>query len=208
LTKDNIVTKTVGALHVVYLSIIFTGVIVWLISYIFVGSNYAGSLLNFAATLSSILLAVIAIIITLIDVAGQRNNIFDVKSSIEELKIVSNDIAKIVEEFENRNQLRNDEMLTIISQFNETNANHSKKFDDITVKLDKISLTGEPKSDIEEIKREITTMKDKMKKPYLTTQTENPSLATYFKDFKIDPSNGNALYHINNGELIKNYAKE
>ena len=158
--------KTIGVVHVVYLSIIFSGVVIWLIAYIFGTSTYAGSLLTFAGTLSSILLAVIAIIITLIDVAGQRSNILDVKNSVEELKKVSTEITTIVGEFEKSNILRQENMMETITQFNKDIEINTKKFDEITANLGKISLTGESQKELEKIKVDITEMKDSLKKPF------------------------------------------
>lgn len=65
--------------HLISLLIIMVIIIVLLVSFIFRTSEYAGAMLSFAATLSSILLAVIAIIITLIDVSGQKQNVYDMK---------------------------------------------------------------------------------------------------------------------------------
>ncbi|GKV54257.1 hypothetical protein NCCP2222_02040 [Sporosarcina sp. NCCP-2222] len=116
LSSDKNIGKTIGVMHFVYLSIIFAGVVIWLVSYIFADSNYAGSLLAFAATLSSILLAVIAIIITLIDVAGQRNNIFDVKNSVEELKKAVAEFNELQNEYMENNNLIKVQMADLLSK--------------------------------------------------------------------------------------------
>lgn len=112
---DRVPSKSINTLHYYYGATVLGVIIVVLVSLMFAESTYAGSMLSFAATLSSILLAVIAIIITLIDVAGQRSNIFDVKNSVEDLKTVSHEISQLVSDFENRIQRRDDEMITLMS---------------------------------------------------------------------------------------------
>lgn len=188
-------SKTIDIVHVIYLSIIFTGIIIWLVSYIFGKSTYAGSLLSFGGTLSSILLAVIAIIITLIDVAGQRSNILDVKNSVEDLTKVSNEITIIVDEFEKSNTLRQDNMLTTITQFNNNIEANSKKFDDINAKLGKISLTGESQEELEKIKGDINEMKDSLKKPFIDPIYSNSSKIVNTKDlFDYNNFKSNMIY--------------
>ena len=49
------------------------------------GGDRAGNILSFAATLSSILLAFIAILMTIVDLGGQRNTIADLKESADKL---------------------------------------------------------------------------------------------------------------------------
>lgn len=95
--------KTISILHFYYVGSLLVIVIIILVALMFAESALAGSMLSFAATLSSVILAVIAIIITLIDVAGQRNNILDVKTSVDQLKEVSADITSITQEFEKKN---------------------------------------------------------------------------------------------------------
>jgi predicted transcriptional regulator len=73
-------------LHIKYLSVIFTIVSLGLLSLVFMESTSAISSLSYASTLLSIVLAVIAILITLWDVAGQKNTIHDIKSETEKLK--------------------------------------------------------------------------------------------------------------------------
>ncbi|WGG44187.1 hypothetical protein [Rossellomorea sp. DA94] len=113
--------KNIGIVHLIYLGILSLLVIVLLVSYIFSGSEYAGELLNFGATLSSILLAVIAIIITLIDVAGQRSNIYDVKNSVEELKGVAQNFSNLQEEYIKNNEIIRQQISDLIKKQNELN---------------------------------------------------------------------------------------
>ncbi|AMQ06750.1 hypothetical protein [Sporosarcina psychrophila] len=103
--KNDVIDKEGGKLkeryikiyHLYYLLGIAAIIIILLVSFIFKSSSYAGSMLAFAATLSSVLLAVIAIIITLIDVSGQKQNVFDMKKEVERLAEIidkSSDFSK------------------------------------------------------------------------------------------------------------------
>lgn len=88
--KVSIQKGYINTYHLYYLLGIASIIIILLTSFIFKSSEYAGSMLAFAATLSSVLLAVIAIIITLIDVSGQKQNVFDMKKEIEKLSEIVN----------------------------------------------------------------------------------------------------------------------
>lgn len=107
--------------HLIYLLVIASVFIVVLLSLLFQDSIYAGSMLSFAATLSSILLAVIAIIITLLDVAGQRSNILDVKNSVEELKTVRSEIISLIEDFEEKSEKSSELVISALDVFRESN---------------------------------------------------------------------------------------
>lgn len=86
-------------LHFAYFIFIAFIIVVWLISYIFMKSNYAGSLLNFAGTVTSIILAVLAIMITLLDIANQKNNINELKSSVGNLQEVSEEMRVLINNY-------------------------------------------------------------------------------------------------------------
>jgi hypothetical protein len=73
-------------LHLMYISVIFGIILLALLALVFVESTTAISSLSYASTLLSIVLAVIAILITLWDVAGQKNTIYEIKSETEKLK--------------------------------------------------------------------------------------------------------------------------
>ncbi|BAU27620.1 hypothetical protein DFP93_102132 [Aneurinibacillus soli] len=69
----------------IYLCIILVIILISVCSFFFGGSTRAGESLNFGATLVSIILAVLAIVITLIDIGGQKNNVLDLKESVEKI---------------------------------------------------------------------------------------------------------------------------
>ncbi|PIC56665.1 hypothetical protein CSV80_13395 [Sporosarcina sp. P12(2017)] len=98
--KDYIKKGYIKTYHLYYLLGIAVIIIILLTSFIFKSSEYAGSMLAFAATLSSVLLAVIAIIITLIDVSGQKQNVFDMKKEIERLSEIVNKSSSFSKELD------------------------------------------------------------------------------------------------------------
>ncbi|MBA8918520.1 hypothetical protein ACSBQ0_04015 [Bacillus altitudinis] len=81
-----VLDKKIGIGHLVYTSIIALLVITFILVFSFGGNKDAGNQVNVMATGISIILAVIAILMTLVDVAGQRQSIIDMKEAAEKLK--------------------------------------------------------------------------------------------------------------------------
>lgn len=73
-------------LHFIYVSIILSLLILILVSCIFYGIEVSWQFLSFAGVALSLVLSVIAILITLIDVAGQKQQVYEIFKSSEELK--------------------------------------------------------------------------------------------------------------------------
>lgn len=82
---ENKQPKMINQLHLIYPLIIAAISMVSLATYYYGGGSKAGEMVSFASTLSSIILSVIAIIMTIVDVAGQRNTILDLKETAEKL---------------------------------------------------------------------------------------------------------------------------
>lgn len=77
--------KQIGVSHFVYVCIIALLIMSFILVFAFGGSQDAGNQVNVMATGISIILAVIAIFMTLVDVAGQRQSIIDIKETAEKL---------------------------------------------------------------------------------------------------------------------------
>lgn len=77
--------KKIGISHFVYTCIIALLIILFISVFAFGGNKDAGNQVNVMATGISIILAVIAILMTLVDVAGQRQSIIDIKETAKEL---------------------------------------------------------------------------------------------------------------------------
>lgn len=77
--------KKIGVSHFVYVCIIALLIITCILAIAFGGNKDAGNQMNVMATGISVVLAVIAILMTLVDVAGQRQSIIDIKETAEKL---------------------------------------------------------------------------------------------------------------------------
>ncbi|MCY8807005.1 hypothetical protein MOE15_00395 [Bacillus atrophaeus] len=100
--------KQIGIVHLIYTMIISLMLITFIAILAFGKSTAAGNQMNVAATSISIILAVIAILMTLVDVAGQRQSMIDRKETAESLNKSNNEAQKMfqksmqaVENFEN-----------------------------------------------------------------------------------------------------------
>ncbi|MCY8824378.1 hypothetical protein [Bacillus atrophaeus] len=100
--------KQIGIVHLIYTIIISLMLITFIAILAFGKSTAAGNQMNVAATSISIILAVIAILMTLVDVAGQRQSMIDRKETAESLNKSNNEAQKMfqksmqaVENFEN-----------------------------------------------------------------------------------------------------------
>ncbi|QKN78658.1 hypothetical protein GZ55_12960 [Bacillus pumilus] len=77
--------KQISVVHLVYGCIIALLIITFTLAIAFGGHKDAGNQMNVMATGISVVLAVIAILMTLVDVAGQRQSIVDIKETAEKL---------------------------------------------------------------------------------------------------------------------------
>lgn len=85
--------KQISFVHLIYTLILSVTVITFIVILFFGGGSDAGNQMNVAATAVSIILAVIAILMTLVDVAGQRQSMIDLKETADSLK-KSNEVAQ------------------------------------------------------------------------------------------------------------------
>lgn len=79
------VEKKINVSHLVYIIIIFIIVLSFFLVIAFGGLRNANSMMGTASTVSSLILSVVAIVLSLIDVAGQRQSIVDLKETAEKL---------------------------------------------------------------------------------------------------------------------------
>jgi hypothetical protein len=137
--------KKVGVEHLIYIIIIFTILISFSLVIHFGGIKNADNIVGVASTVSSIILAVIAIVMSLIDVAGQRQSIVDLKETAESLTKTNtqsqNVLLDITLKLEEINTLRD----ILINQSNE-NANWRNEITAIVQKLDDSNIKSELES--------------------------------------------------------------
>lgn len=95
----------VNKLHFIYIIICLVIVILAILAYTVWDNETAGVGLNNAATASSIVLAVVAIVMTIVDIAGQRKTVSDLRDTAETLEenlIQTNKSLETVSELENQ----------------------------------------------------------------------------------------------------------
>ncbi|OED32515.1 hypothetical protein BHE17_08695 [Planococcus maritimus] len=159
--------------------------------------------LSAAGLLTSIVLAVIAILITLWDVAGQKNNIFDVKNSIEELRNVSGEINDLVAGIESNNTETMKVLTDYITHFQEKNELNINKFTELTERFEKIQIPEDSIDEYQNIKNEIKNMNELLKAEYDTINN---------KELNLKPKNLANLARVDGNDMIgiglKNYNQE
>lgn len=161
--------------------------------------------LSTAGLLTSIVLAVIAILITLWDVAGQKNNILDVKSSIEELKNVSAEINELVAGIEVRNSETMKVLTDYITHYQEKNELNINKINDLTEKFEKIKISDDSRDDYQSIKKELESMNQILKNDLISVEKSEINLQSNSKKVQ----NYNTHYATENlGLIMKNKNEE
>ena len=84
--------------HLVYIIIIAIIVLSFFLVIAFGGSDTASTTMGTASTVSSLILSVIAIVLSLIDVAGQRQSLVDLKETAEKLHKTNEIATDVIEE--------------------------------------------------------------------------------------------------------------
>lgn len=83
--------------HLVYMIIIAVIILSFFLIIAFGGSETAAEKIGTASTVSSLILSVIAILMSLVDVAGQRQQIVDLKETSEQLALSNESSHKLIE---------------------------------------------------------------------------------------------------------------
>ncbi|MGM8213555.1 hypothetical protein ACLIBH_12330 [Virgibacillus sp. W0430] len=96
--------KDIKVGHYFYIMIILSMIIIFLLAVDYWDLDNAGMILNNIATATSIVLAVLAIIITLVDVAGQKEGVSDLKEAVREVKDTLETAKQI--NIDNKNEMR------------------------------------------------------------------------------------------------------
>ncbi|MFP5202947.1 MULTISPECIES: hypothetical protein [Bacillus] len=118
--EDKMKNKQISVVHVVYGCIITLLIITCILAIAFGGNKDAGNQMNVMATGISVVLAVIAILMTLVDVAGQRQSIIDIKETAEKLNqsqtISQETLQKSIESLEKLIDFR-EELIKSVSEY-------------------------------------------------------------------------------------------
>ncbi|PIH60411.1 hypothetical protein [Paenibacillus sp. LK1] len=143
----------VNKLHFIYIIICLALVILAILAITIWNKEDAGVELNNAATASSIVLAVVAIVMTIVDIAGQRSTISDLKETAETL---------------DSNLIQTNKSLQTLSELQdrllETMDSISKSQEDLKENISKLqkSYENEGPIDREKLNSELKLLKDKV----------------------------------------------
>ncbi|MEB6229052.1 hypothetical protein [Staphylococcus xylosus] len=123
-------------LHFIYVVIILGFLTLFALTYTFFDKDEAWLFLSFAGVALSLVLSVIAILITLIDVAGQKQKVYEISRSSEELKeTINRQQALITQHAENMDSV--DDIIQNAFKDHFHNVNEISKEDDKKSKNEK-----------------------------------------------------------------------
>jgi|GEM_PF-4477792 len=145
--------------HLIYIIIIAVIILAFFLVIAFGGSTNASTTMGTASTVSSLILSVIAIVMTITDLAGQKDTISDLKETAE--KFESN-LITVNEGIEEINNLKDDlmESMRLIQDSNLTVLNAVVELKE---KYSKTEEGTQSNLDSENILRDLENLSDKMK---------------------------------------------
>ena len=143
----------VNKLHFIYIIVCLTLVILGILAITIWDKEDAGIGLNNAATASSIVLAVVAIVMTIVDIAGQRSTISDLKDTAETLE---SNLNQTNDSLQTLSELQNQLLKTMDSI--------SKSQEDLKDYISKLEKTYENEGPIdrEKLNSELKSLKEKV----------------------------------------------
>ncbi|MEK4271788.1 hypothetical protein [Paenibacillus sp. FSL R7-0026] len=143
----------VNKLHFIYIIVCLTLVILGILAMTIWDKEEAGIGLNNAATASSIVLAVVAIVMTIVDIAGQRSTISDLKDTSETLE---SNLNQTNDSLQTLSELQNQLLKTMDSI--------SKSQEDLKDYISKLEKTYENEGPIdrEKLNSELKSLKEKV----------------------------------------------
>ncbi|BAH44527.1 hypothetical protein BBR47_35500 [Brevibacillus brevis NBRC 100599] len=92
--------KSLVKTNLLWIIAMFIALVVFIITLVLGDSQRAGENLSFASTMVSIVLAVVAIVITLIDVAGQRKNIVELNETADDLQSSVAEVKSVIQQYQ------------------------------------------------------------------------------------------------------------
>lgn len=170
-----VLDKKISIGHFVYTTIIALLIITFTLVFAFGGNRDAGNQVNVMATGISIILAVIAILMTLVDVAGQRQSIIDIKETADKLmenqKASDEALEKTIETLDFLSNFR-EEMLASVSEFKDmTEENLKQLLDKEKIEKDDLATV------LKEIQSKTTQLDSKLKiTPNNIINKSNPNI--------------------------------
>lgn len=144
--------------HLVYIIIIAVIVLAFFLVFALGDTKTASTTIGTASTVSSLILSVIAIVMTLIDVAGQRQSMFDLKETADKLKDSNESAASLFLELKTEIvdlQDTKQKMLEAVAESDEW----KKELIAIVGKLESVQNSDSQNEDIDKIISEVNEKK-------------------------------------------------
>lgn len=171
--------KSINKLHFIYSVCILSGAILLLLATILLDYTKTVETLSISGILLSIVLAIVAILITLWDVAGQKNALGDIREQINSIKEITDDIRESAEsskelvgelqDFDSRFRVNFDPIRDILDTISDKidSQSDSVEFDSIKTSVEELkTIVSEKETDLTHMKKSISTKKERM--PYET----------------------------------------
>ncbi|MEB7453245.1 hypothetical protein [Lysinibacillus sphaericus] len=182
--------------HLFYIIIIAIIVLAFFLVIAFGGSKSASTTMGTASTVSSLILSVIAIVMTIVDVSGQRDTVGDLKESAEKLEssliTVNNGIDEIREIKE--------EMLNSMSQINKSNVLLGQEIAEMKEKYSKVADGSQPSNESKDIIKDLDQLSEKINRVFV--QSENGRYG-YFRTIP----NNSSIIDKNFSQMFRNALK-
>ncbi|MFK4391506.1 hypothetical protein ABH916_003434 [Peribacillus frigoritolerans] len=192
-------------IHFMYIVIMLVLSNVMIAAFLLFGKDNALAHLSSAGTLVSIVLGIVAILITLWDIAGQKNSIYEIREQIEKIKTVSDEIVTASESVKNNTEAT-DDILNSLKSFQITSGSN---FDKVYKQIDQIieelkesnGDKGENGKDIEkeQLLDQLNLMKDeigKQEKSYISFYPKFKE--SFFRSYNFDEGKKTILKKFDN----------
>ncbi|MEK4425886.1 coiled-coil domain-containing protein [Solibacillus sp. FSL K6-1523] len=152
----------ISIVHLIYIIIISVILLAFILVIAFGNTETANTTMGTASTVSSLILSVIAIVMTITDVAGQRNTVSDIKESAEKLQTNLSTVNKSIEEI---GQLKED-LMESMRAINVSNQSIIKEISTLKGKYEK-NDGEEPKIENQEILKDLNELSERLKTVYV-----------------------------------------
>lgn len=182
--------------HLVYIIIIAIIVLSFFLVISFGGTESASTKIGTASTVSSLILSVIAIVLSLIDVAGQRQSMVDLKETADKLHETNEraiTLNQVVMEKMDQFQLMKDEMIALVAESSEWKQ-------EVIEKIESVKEKGDYKTeDFEKILYDLNSRENLLFashiKPMRTTPNIRPTTYLVLNYLKNNYKNGESIPH-------------
>lgn len=164
----------ISIVHLVYIIIIAVILLAFILVIAFGNTQTANTTMGTASTVSSLILSVIAIVMTITDVAGQRNTVSDIKESAEKLQ---SNLSTVNESIEEVGKLK-EELMDSMREINISNQLIVKEILALKGKYEK-GDGEEPNQENEKFVRDLDDLSERLKTVYVKPRYSSNNLPNY-----------------------------